>query len=395
MALRAYFYDYDRARQHAHAILDKKLRSESELSRVLTRILCMGRTHMDQCVPDNFWPNLQSDTINPSLLDAASILSELFARLRLMSETDILDRYRFAAGCLRRAGPWDSSLTVARGRARYSVPAILAALSRRARMHLERLDLGASTELDCSRLEQSVCERPLAAYVLSTLLYSETIASQTLRPAFVTRPAALDLSRATGSPADSRIQLSGVFKVLHGRGLMLLLSGLADEQLLLHPSDAPRAVSVRLQSNFQLTSGSARWMQGAANLLFTRRTADGGQPTRRAFAAISMCSELLARGELAAARHAIDIAATWGAARPEHVAHRMVCELLVARRTLRWDSLSEPKREAGLSQERLPAALNGFWSSYLKGCREFVGQEWEAGRRALRCRKELSRCAFQ
>ncbi|MCZ6571902.1 MAG: hypothetical protein O7C98_01910, partial [Planctomycetota bacterium] len=75
-------------RRYAHAgalardLTRIPLRTELDLTRTVIHILCAGRTHLDHALPSNFWTSLHSDTLDPSLLDATAILSDVFVRLR-------------------------------------------------------------------------------------------------------------------------------------------------------------------------------------------------------------------------------------------------------------------------------------------------------------------------
>ncbi|MHC4165177.1 MAG: hypothetical protein ACYSUM_23940, partial [Planctomycetota bacterium] len=99
VALHAHQRYYDRAKAIATDLTQGDIRTAREFYRMLLQILCMGRTHMDQAIPADFWPGLKSQTLDASFVDAVSIFAELFARLRMMKPEEILQRYEFAEEC--------------------------------------------------------------------------------------------------------------------------------------------------------------------------------------------------------------------------------------------------------------------------------------------------------
>ena len=87
----------------ADLVTERELRTWKELHRVVRVMLCTGRTHLDTCLPPDFWPRLKSRQIAGPFMDATCVLAELFWRKRYLDDADIRQRYEFARDCFARA----------------------------------------------------------------------------------------------------------------------------------------------------------------------------------------------------------------------------------------------------------------------------------------------------
>ncbi|MGH7336361.1 MAG: hypothetical protein ACREI7_02175, partial [Myxococcota bacterium] len=229
-ALNAHQRRYDCARELAQSLVARELRSQPDLARTVVHVLCVGRGHLDRALPDGFWSDLTSSRIDRSLLDATCILSDLFARMRLMPDKEILARFEVATLTCSR-------LSAERGAAQWrqlsadsSLVELLQALELRVAIYVATQLLPNTTLPNAARqmaaLDVSKMDRTTPAYVLATLAFADVqVHALCSHPTCHgrNRTGALDLMRVTGNHHDALISLSAYFKQLKLRGVRLLL----------------------------------------------------------------------------------------------------------------------------------------------------------------------------
>ncbi|MHC4550016.1 MAG: sigma 54-interacting transcriptional regulator [Planctomycetota bacterium] len=324
---------------------------------------------MDAAIPNDFWPRLRSENLDPVFIDAACVLADLFARMRLMKAADIEQRYSFADECLRIAqgkrvrneGSWKSLGTL--------VETIRFRLAVSLKAHF-RADL-VMPSLDNARRtsRQIVFQTSLPAYVSSTLGYSEIIGANYCRkPGFDNRDRALalDLVRSTGNASDARVQVGAWFNSLACRGFRLLVAEMVDELFLLIPPNAPITLRHHLARKMQLMAGKRAWLLSAQNFLMLhgeKSMAEIGDP---AYDIVSMSRVLLEAGDFAGARDALKIAATRGAESQKDAALLLQTQILWRRRTLQWRNL----RKESFNREAYVSRLEEPFRSHIDAFRE-------------------------
>ncbi len=85
----AHARNYDRALECAQAITERPFRSMADLARTVNHLVSVGRTHLTKALPKDFFASLNATAcIDPSLLDATSILVELFGPMEAVSSDD-------------------------------------------------------------------------------------------------------------------------------------------------------------------------------------------------------------------------------------------------------------------------------------------------------------------
>jgi len=249
VAMHAHQRYYDRAKAVATDLTQRNIRTAREFHRTLVQILCMGRTHMDQAIPPGFWPGLKSETLDASFMDAACIFAELFARLRMMKPAEILQRYEIAEECWGAPRPSVNcqSLVLLLEVVRFRVAVMLRA-HLYSHVPLPRFCGGSTSP------RRVAFERPIPAYVTTTLAYAEIVGRNHAQvPNFdrSDRSIGLELVRCTGNACDARIQLAGWFAQLRIHGYALLIRELADNLVLLLTPHSPQhqrhAVGLHLQ----------------------------------------------------------------------------------------------------------------------------------------------------
>jgi len=350
--------DYPRARDAASTLSNRGFRSISDLHRTFERLLCLGRSHLDRGLPSTFWGSLQSAHVEGVFLDAMSVLGELFARMRLMTPRDILDRYEVAQRCRAHcASP--------QGPRHWRLERLLDQLTLRVAISLKGLF---APRLRLPHEGEPILESTSPAYVLATIAYAAA-SLPNLRTDAVTlcaRIHELEFTRSTGNPADSRVQISALFGRLCMSTLGLLARSLADEQVLLLSPRSPQRFKHRVCRALVAMAGSR------ATLLSVNNTLVHHSRTQQALCSYVLEGAALVRGLLHAgnpsgAREALRMRLDGPAESPAALANLVQAKALVEMKQLRWESVEQSIGQAVNERGTLPQKFTDHLSLFARG----------------------------
>ncbi|MHC5033000.1 MAG: sigma 54-interacting transcriptional regulator [Planctomycetota bacterium] len=362
IAMHAHQRQYDRAKGLATDLTQTDIRTAREFYRVLVQILCMGRTHTDQAIPEDFWPGLKSKTLDASLVDAVCIFSELFARLRMMKPAEILQRYEFAEECLRQA------------RSRFEAGTAHPGLAQLIELLHYRVELVMRSQIRTGPLRSKHSRwtdlrglpfvRP---YVGGTVAYARIIDfTRDVDRGSDDRSLPLELIRTTGNPCDEHIQLGGWSTGLFARGRGLLIRQLVDDLVVLLMPGSSLLLRHNLGRTLQKMAGDRAWLMSANNLVLGRLAKDRDH-SERAHDAVSVARALLGSGDFAGAADSLRRAWVRDVQTPVYLTLLIQTEIQLARKTLRWDGLNAAKALVEQAQAKLPQRFLAHLQAFLRG----------------------------
>ncbi|HEX5137782.1 MAG TPA: sigma 54-interacting transcriptional regulator [Planctomycetota bacterium] len=379
-SLAAHDRAYDHARELAGATTDRALRTWKELYRVVRVVLCTGRTHLDTCLPEDFWPRLKSQWIAGPFMDASCVLAELFWRKRYFSNDEIRQRYEFACDCFERGesekprGPWFGRLErVAR------------LVIYRAALHLEVPTRILSTPSIWSPTLRTFLHREqLPAYLVAAAVFIETATNELCMPRSFSktdRSFAMFLGASTGNPADLVVPIAMEGRRLWWRGLRLLLRDVFDDLLLVlryRPSPTDRRDGPRF---FIFLAGGRGRLVGT-NALFLRH---GRQdiPGGDAFDEMAVAAELMFVGDLVGARDQLALALARAVSCPYLLAETIVLHATIAIKSLDAEMLCLTRALIEQHQRILGPDLCRYLDAFVQGSRALLSADLDAARRCF------------
>jgi len=388
VAMHAHQRYYDRANSVATDLTQCNIRTAREFHRTLLQILCMGRTHMDQAIPPDFWPGLKSRTLDASFVDAVCIFAELFARLRMMKPAEILQRYELAEECwgvARRQAESDeahSTLAQLMRMLRYRVDLVIRSQIQAGSLRIRRSRWATLRELPC-----------VPAYVRGTVAYARVLDfTRGVECRTDDRSFPLELVRTTGNPCDEHIQLGGWSTALFARGRGLLIRHMVDDLVLLLAPGSSLLLRHHLGRTLQKMAGHRAWLMSVNNLVFGK-LAKGRDHSERAHDVASIGRALLNSGDFAGAHDSLRLAWARDVRSPAYLTLLLQTEILLARKTLKWASLKSVADLIERERDKLPQAFLAHLQAYLRGseflCSGKLAEAEESFREARKCLGEF------
>ncbi len=381
IAWHAHQRNYARAKHLIQVLARVPHRGEADLYGTLTHILCTGRTHLDQTLPEGFWATLSAPTIDPALLDTVCILADLFARIRLMTDKEILERFEVVEGVFE-------SLFQSPGRGRIASPHGDSLFKLATVMHL-RVSTHVHAHLRREALTLPTGHRPAStlgvpnavmvpAYCQATAMYAEILGGVACDSPTNEQPAlslTLTLIGATGNPRDAHAQLACMFQTMATRGLRLLLRHSADDLVLLLPSCAQEQLRQRVSSTLQVMSCGRTWRLSAARLFLARQAA-GHSISTYGHSATALGLVLLTAGDLVGARDAMRLGR--GAAERSAVnsAFHLLLRALFARKLLDGRDIAALRASLSLTGGLLPSREGTFLRHFVAGTEAVIRRQF-------------------
>jgi len=205
------------------------------------------------------------------------------------------------------------------------------------------------------------------------------------------RSVPLELVRATGNPCDEHIQLGGWSTGLFARGRGLLIRQIVDELVLLLVPGSSLLLRHNLGRTLQKMAGGRAWLMSANSLVLGKLARDRDH-SERAHDVVVMGRALLGSGDFAGAGDSLRRAWVRDVRTPANLALLLQTETLLARKTLRWDSLKAVRALIEQERAKLPPAFLAHLQAFLRGS-EFLcaGKLAEAEESFREARSSLGR----
>lgn len=384
VAMHAHQRFYDRAKSTTTDLTRTNIRTAREFYRLLVQILCMGRTHMDQAIPADFWPGLKSRDLDPSLVDAVCIFSELFARLRMMKPAEILQRYEFAEEC------WGGVCSSATKDAGHSgLAQLIDLLQYRVELVMRSQIRAGPPRVPASRWRDLRHLASAPGYVGGTVAYARIIDfTRNVDRGSDDRSVPLELVRTTGNPCDEHIQLGCWSTGLFVRGRGLLIRQFVDDLVLVLEPGSTLPLRHNLGRRLQKMAGGRAWLMSASSLVLGKLAKDGDH-SERAHDLVSVGRALLASGDFAGARDSLRRAWTRDVRTPVYLTLLLRTEIELARKTLRWGRLDAARALLDRERAKLPRAHAAHLDAFLRGsqllCSGELAKAEESFRQARDC----------
>lgn len=379
---------YEQAQEHANAATECELRTWKELYRVVQTVLCTGRTHLDTCLPHDFWPRIKSHRIAGPFVDATCVLAEFFWRKRYLDDKEIRQRFEFAENCFSRGeaekprGGWFERAE------RFGRVAIY-----RAALHLDT-----PTQILCSpaapqaTLRSFVLARPLPGYLIASTLYAEAASGEICMPRSFhgpNRQFSIALDATAGHPADLAVTTASEGGRLSRRGLRLLARDVLDEVML---AIAYRKVATDrhdLGRALLCVAGWRGWLV-ATNAIYLRHGRQDVQGPD-AFDEMAVGDSLLLAGDLAGARDHLATGLQRAPRCPLLLTALLRSYVNLARRSLDVELLGATRTLVDKHRRQLGSNLCDYLDAHIDGSEalcsanvEAAHRSWVAAFRALR-----------
>ncbi|MFQ5843963.1 MAG: sigma-54-dependent transcriptional regulator, partial [Planctomycetota bacterium] len=362
-AMAAHQRRYARAGSLASDLTRRPLRSNVDLVRTVVNVLCCGRTHLDHALPSGFWAGLHSNRLDPGLIDAVAILSELFARMRVMSLPEIEDRLAVARQALSTCGGRGPGSKVGR---LVDLLRVRAVAGHAYFASIDHAGPGASLEDVDATLDLDADGLP--SYFLGGLHFArQKIRELVGSPAGDSRAVARELIAASGMPVDLVVQTNSLVDWLVLRHMWLVAAQTADEVVLfISLADSDTMIQ---RTFWGLRALAGREWLATANLLVTSagRSLKGSARVRGLEAAVTSAS-LAADGELGEAWECVKTALADVHDQPFHLPGLLLCQMRLSRQSFLWDRLEDVQRLLALHRRRLRPSVVAALHAYLDGC---------------------------
>ncbi len=399
VACQSHQHNYTRAKELLDLLARTPVRDESDLYRTLTHLLCMGRTHLDQVLPDGFWATLTAPTIDPALLDTICILADLFARIRLMTDKEILERFEVVEGLGSRIASMESASTTLPVQSASLLQRMTFALFGRLLLHVrERIEWNAGGQQASdflAELRDRIRSFGMPGYLVATTMYAAIMAPNSCRLRTFDnshRSDCLEVIRCTGNPFDQRIQLGGMSDVTLRQAGPLLLRGFTDELVLLLPRTAPRVLRWRFLQSIHRHTAPRAWAIGVRTMLLHQHGGESRLPAEDAYATTALALGLLYAGDLSGATDSARVATAIAVRDRHQLPVAIYCSALVARRTCARNQFARLRAIVDDHEEELGRDYVSYLRHFVTGCDAFLGGDLSgAAYQFLRSREALRR----
>jgi len=377
-SLAAHNRAYDHARELAGAATARPLRTWKELYRVVRVVLCTGRTHLDTCLPEDFWPRLKSQRIAGPFMDVSCVLAELFWRKRYFSNDEVRQRFEFACECFERGESEKPQSSWFKRLERVDRLVIY-----RAALHLDSPTQILSTQSTPNpTLRRFLRKGRIPAYLVAATVFVETATSELCMPRSfhkTDRSFAMFLGASAGNPADLVVPIAMEGRRLWFRGLRLLLRDLFDD-LLLALRYRPSPTDQRDGPRFFIFLAGGRGRLVGTNALFLRhgrRDIPGGD----SFDDMAVAEALMFAGDLVSARDQLSLALARNADCPYLLADTIALHATIATKSLDEDMLRSTRALIDQHRAALGADLCRYLGSFVEGSQSLLSADLDAAQR--------------
>jgi transcriptional regulator with AAA-type ATPase domain len=394
-SLAAHHRAYDHARALAEVVTDRELRTWKEMLRVVQVLLCTGRTHLDTCLPPDFWPRLKSQNLSGPFMDATCVLGELFWRKRYLSDEEIRQRHDFALDCFAR---WDRPQSVWYER----IEQLAKLITYRAALHVgvpssvlasARAGDGAASP---ETLRSFIGRHRPPAYVAAAPMFAEAAMGYVrVRRSFdrSDRFFAVALAGTTGQPEDLAVTTIATVMYLSTKGLRLVLSGVLDDVLLAVPRKTNPADRHELGRYLRTTAGGRAMLVGTNALFLEHGRTD--VPGRDASDENSAADALMSAGDLAGAADLLKVGLSRGPTFAPLVGMLLTSHIVVSRKSLDMDQLASTTALIDRHRSALTRDILEYVSSFLKGSRALCSGEFNSAHRHFLAAKDAVPRTFE
>ncbi|MGQ0614085.1 MAG: sigma 54-interacting transcriptional regulator [Planctomycetaceae bacterium] len=390
LAAQAHQRRYASARESAARLVAKPLRSQADLARTIVTLLSIGRTHTDQSIPPEIWSEFQCGPLDPALVDAAAILTELFARLRYLRIEDAVARHEVACRALKHSTFLERQYSSAHSSRRPDLPTLLSLLELRATAH-EIAHYVESPAREIRFENQSDAHGTLRrgavpAYVAAILAVVIIQTRRTLSRCTLGAQGfawAIDHGHASGVPEDLPPQVGVAIQCIRMLRLTLYCRSISDDALVLY-RPAREAPYASLVSILHLVTGDREWFSASTHLLFMPMPSQEEQTKLDAYGLLHLFYRLVAHGQFATAKQSLSLLMRIAHSSAHTLACVLQAQLFFCRITLQWQQIDAVRQQITSNAASLTPVLRGYLAHYGAATKELTAFRWDSAIESLR-----------
>jgi len=388
LATEAHQRRYEAARESAASLVARPLRSQADLARTIVTLLSTGRTHTDQAIPTEMWSEFQCGPLDPALVDATAILTELFARLRYLKLEDAVARHEVACRAFKHSTFLERQHSSRHSSRRPDLPALLSLLELRAVAHEVAhfaesptrdmpIDLSADVY---GAIRRTTIPAYVSAVLAVVLIQTRRHLSQcTLRAQGIAR--AFELGHSSGVPEDLAPQMCVTIQCVRMLGVTLYCRAISDELLVL-VRPAHQAQYASLVSILHLVTGDREWFSASTRLLFSPLPSPAEQTKLGAYGLLTLFYRLVAHGQYAAAKESLSLLMRIAHSSAHTLACVLQAQVYFYRTSLQWHHIEVVRQLIASNARSLTPVLSRFLTHYCAATQELCARRWD---KAINC----------